>query len=651
MADIIGTEFDDIFEGTSSEDFISGEGGDDIIQGNASYDTLLGGAGDDVLDGGESADVLDGGTGDDTIVGAHGNDTLIGDGEFDDTVLNVTVSQSDTIAGTGQTLAVSLTAPEASADDSYTISGFVSASEVESETINVALVIDVSGSTANAYVGTPVGDLNGDGVSDTFLDAEIAGALALIDSIVNDAGFADANIGLIAFENNATTVIETTVTADVDNNGIADIEEALVSLVAGGGTEYAPALQGAIDYFNGQAEGENYVFFLSDGFPFYQDYGDESAELRDALGLDATINAYAVGTNASEFDLDLLDDGVDNDSAVIVSDPGSLSADITSTGVQPEDVLAVEIYLDGVLYATIPSDQLVSTPLGLKYELELVGLSEEEAETIEVVAVASDDVTEVSVELVVGVQEVAGDDVLIGGEGSDDIFAGAGDDLAIGGGADDYIEGAEGMDTLLGDEGDDTLIGGKGADVITGSDGEDLMFGDAGDDIIKGGRSFDWLEGGKGHDTMNGGNGTDVLFGEDGHDLLRGAAGNDEVYGGGGNDLIYGGNGHDLLIGNGGNDVFDSGGGRDTMTGGAGADTFLFLSGNGKDVVTDFNDAQADEILLDLSFQVGAESAFDLAASVASVEATGLLLDFGGDELFLEGVFDVNDLNGYVFYA
>ena len=64
-------------------------------------------------------------------------------------------------------------------------------------------------------------------------------------------------------------------------------------------------------------------------------------------------------------------------------------------------------------------------------------------------------------------------------------------------------------------------------------------------------------------------------------DILRASAGDDVVQGGRGNDWIEGGDGDDLL------------------TGGEGADKFVLRSGDGHDVVTDFNPLLGDRVMFD----------------------------------------------------
>ncbi|MTJ94321.1 MAG: Ig-like domain-containing protein, partial [Desulfovibrio sp.] len=73
-----------------------------------------------------------------------------------------------------------------------------------------------------------------------------------------------------------------------------------------------------------------------------------------------------------------------------------------------------------------------------------------------------------------------------------------------------------------------------------------------------------------------------------GADTLTGGDGNDMLFGQAGADILDGGAGHDMLVG---------GTGNDTLTGGTGADVFLFHSGSGADIITDYNSTDGDAIV------------------------------------------------------
>jgi Ca2+-binding RTX toxin-like protein len=78
-ATIVGTEADDVLQGTPERDVIWGGGGDDTISGSLGNDLLCGGPGADLIHGGRGNDVADGGAGaDDRVIGDLGDDKLTG---------------------------------------------------------------------------------------------------------------------------------------------------------------------------------------------------------------------------------------------------------------------------------------------------------------------------------------------------------------------------------------------------------------------------------------------------------------------------------------------------------------------------------------------------------------------------------------------
>lgn len=102
--------------------------------------------------------------------------------------------------------------------------------------------------------------------------------------------------------------------------------------------------------------------------------------------------------------------------------------------------------------------------------------------------------------------------------------------------------------TILGGAGNDILFGGGGNDNIDGGIGNDLIFGMAGNDTLLGGDGNDNLYGGNGNDTLKGGAGKDWLFGELGDDDLDGEADDDWLFGGLGTDLLVGGTGKNKVF-------------------------------------------------------------------------------------------------------
>jgi Ca2+-binding RTX toxin-like protein len=245
----------------------------------------------------------------------------------------------------------------------------------------------------------------------------------------------------------------------------------------------------------------------------------------------------------------------------------------------------------------------------------------------------------------------AGDDVVSGGAGNDQIFAGPDDtgvDTLDGGPGDDVLGGGAGNDTILLTGGSDTVYGGSGGDavsvagsatvgntVVWAGGGDDTVATGGGDDIFGGGDGSDELDGGGGSDTVYGGGdaGADTIFGGSGDDLIFAGAGDDVIFGGDGDDEIYNGAGNDVVDAGGGADEIFGGPGNDTLTGGVGADTFLFFSGNGDDVVTDF------AVAADLIFVEGGRAAVTIGenadghAVMSFADVTVTFLGVSGAEL------------------
>ncbi|MBR1730473.1 MAG: hypothetical protein IJ728_13230, partial [Selenomonadaceae bacterium] len=114
---------------------------------------------------------------------------------------------------------------------------------------------------------------------------------------------------------------------------------------------------------------------------------------------------------------------------------------------------------------------------------------------------------------------------------------------------------------------------------ITGNSLNNTIFGGTGVDTINGGSGNDSIIGSSGNDKLYGDEGNDSIYGGVGNDTLNGDAGNDYLSGDAGTDKLYGGDGADTLAG---------GKGNDSLTGGNGADVFVFGTGDGTDVILDY---------------------------------------------------------------
>jgi Ca2+-binding RTX toxin-like protein len=195
-----------------------------------------------------------------------------------------------------------------------------------------------------------------------------------------------------------------------------------------------------------------------------------------------------------------------------------------------------------------------------------------------------------------------GDDILEGRTGNDRIQGGLGNDKLFGDQGDDILSGDDGHDSIWGGQGDDIGFGGDGNDVLFGLMGDDIMVGDGGNDLILGGIGNDYLLGGEGKD---------ILWGNEGKDILNGGLGQDWLYGGTGDDLL------------------DGGADNDSLTGGQGQDQFVYRSGSGRDIITDFRPGQDQLNLTSFGF-------LDFSGFIASVGLNNNTIDFGnGNALVL----------------
>lgn len=241
--------------------------------------------------------------------------------------------------------------------------------------------------------------------------------------------------------------------------------------------------------------------------------------------------------------------------------------------------------------------------------------------------------------------ELTGDDntnVLWGNAGNDTLDGGGGGDVLLGNGGDDVIDGGDGNDSLIGNRGDDTLAGGNGNDTLDGGDGEDVLWGNGGDDDLQGGDGNDLLRGNWGNDRLEGGWGNDTLLGGEGDDpLLRGRGGADLIKGGDGNDFLVGNTGNDTLKGGDGNDQLYGSTDDDILTGGKGSDFFGFRDGHGMDIITDFNPAAGDKIVLrDYDAGIGFD---DLVVDVVGTDTTIDLPGVVGGTIVLEDFFGLEE--------
>ena len=169
----------------------------------------------------------------------------------------------------------------------------------------------------------------------------------------------------------------------------------------------------------------------------------------------------------------------------------------------------------------------------------------------------------------------------------------------------------------------ENLTGSNTTDVLIGSDGANNISGGGGNDVLSGLGGADSLDGGAGIDTADYG----ASLGAVSVNLATGLGAGGDAAGDVLNNIenLSGSAFADMLTGNAMGNILSGGLGNDTLTGDAGADTFLFIKGNGSDMITDF--AAEDHIslqgfgitsftdLLSRAQTVGADLVIDLNAN------------------------------------
>ncbi len=248
---------------------------------------------------------------------------------------------------------------------------------------------------------------------------------------------------------------------------------------------------------------------------------------------------------------------------------------------------------------------------------------------------------------------VDNDDVLIGTAAQENLYGGNGDDRLIGNGGNDSINGGLGSDTLV-------LLGARADYVIEPWGGYYLRVTNTVDSSVQYVMEIEHFEfsdqtvalselepfitsGTPGWDYLYGSYAADHLIGGDGDDRLEGGyLGNDILDGGDGHDRLFGGDGSDTLNGGEGDDLLapdtNSGyywdedynsyrddGAADMLDGGAGFDrAILRLENAGTDIVADFSDPSAEQVLGD-------------GTTVVNVEQFKIVLGAGNDDVTTGG--------------
>ncbi|KJV07464.1 calcium-binding protein [Methylocucumis oryzae] len=198
--------------------------------------------------------------------------------------------------------------------------------------------------------------------------------------------------------------------------------------------------------------------------------------------------------------------------------------------------------------------------------------------------------------------------VLAGYDGADALWGNAGNDTLDGGADADYLDGGEGNDVYQNTTGNDTIYDIEGHNIIEltalavnalSANNADLVLSLTDNSVLT---LHDAFFGMSALLQLSDGQQLDLetLFGtslftpldltlSDEGGRLYGGAGDDRLSGSIRADTLSGQLGNDVLIGDAGSDVLSGGIGNDTLNGGADADRYLFETGWGHDVVSDYD--------------------------------------------------------------
>jgi Ca2+-binding RTX toxin-like protein len=570
-----GGDGDDTITGGAANDVAFGGVGKDNISGGADQDQLHGGDDDDTIDGGAENDDLYGDAGNDNITGADGND-FIDAGDGDDTV----------DAGVGTDLVFGRLGNDTlkGGDDEDRIFGDEGNDIVDAGNGNDL----VEGGTGNDKVDAGAGtdtvrgqedndQVNGQGDADLLYgdggdDMVTGGAGADYiegggdnDTISGDDDpdviFGNAGNDL-AHGNAAGDTIRGGTGGDVIFGDAANDQlfgDADADAIVGdeGQATFSAGTLTRVQTANPSVSGDDYI-----------DTGDGSDTALGGSGADQIIG----GTDVAA-DILLGDNG-----AVVLADGSADANDIFSTD---SDSGAADTVTGGpggdILIGGTAGDNLASEADDDVVLGDHGRINRSSANVIESIATTfadkgGDD----------AITTAAGADIALGGFGADQIDGGEGNNILLGdNGQLAYASGALSLvttnnptlgagDTITTGSGNDILMGGTGSENIHAGDGADLVFGDHGkvDFTLPANANFTSIDTGApdggAADEIHGEGGNDIALGGQGGDRVLGDAGDDDLIGGhnvagaDGSDTIDGGADNDVIVADNGSIVHKS---------------------------------------------------------------------------------------------
>jgi len=567
-----GSEHDDVLVGNDGNNVLFGMGGDDLMDGGLGSDSFYGGDGNDTITYAASTrgvtvnlhtGINKGGSAEDdriaeveNIIGSDFNDSITGDIEanslFGGTGNDVLegVQGADTLdGGDGIDLAAYTLAQEAVHID-------MAASVQHGGDAEGDRLVNIEGVIGSAFDDVLRGN-DGDNVLDGAAGNDLLVGGLGADTLIGGAGIdeadysaSDAAVAIDLFTGTATGG-----TAEGDHLSQIEVIRGTAfddrvyagagadTFIGGDGSDtldYAHAASGVRTRLGGDGQGD-----LVKGDQVFEVENLSGSNFDDWLGGDAGANVLSGqgGNDTLEggAGADLLDGGTGSDTA---SWEGSDAAVQVNLGTQEfhggdaegDRTVAVENLLgsrhDDILIGDAANNVIEG---GVGADTIDGGDGTDRASYV-----SSADAVEVDLALGRGLAGDAAGDVLtnmedVQGSAGNDILRGdAGNNQLIGGAGNDLLEGRGGADRLDGGTGNDTVsyassANGVSADlqtnVNTGGDAEGDVFSSI--ENLSGSAHDDVLRGDAGDNTISGGDGDDILEGRWGEDLLLGGAGND----------------------------------------------------------------------------------------------------------------------------
>ena len=401
--------------GGNGNDTLTGGSGADVLNGDAGNDVLFGKAGNDTLNGGDGNDSLTGGTGSDQINGNAGNDLMIwnnGDGSD----INEGGDGIDTTEVNGGT-----------ASESFQASA-VTGRVVFQRTTQVAFTINIGGGE-NLVLHAGDGD-------DSFRGSD---GLATLTAFTIDGGA--GNDTLLGTDGNDTLI-------GGDGNDFIDGEK-------GNDVAYMGAGDDAFQWDPGEGSdviegGTGHDQMIFDGNNADENV-DISAQKHGRVTFFRTPGNVGMDLNGVEDIQYFAQGGADN---VVVHDLNHTDVTSVELDLGAQDNVTDSVLVEGTSHRDIVSVAGTSadgvTVNGLFSTVKITG---------------SDSFDQLTV------RTLNGNDIVDASQLSADAIRFEAD----GGNGNDLLVGGAGSDTLLGGNGNDILIGGAGKNVLDGGNGYDVV--------------------------------------------------------------------------------------------------------------------------------------------------------------------------------